>query len=210
MITWTKTSDKLPEPWVTVLVSGGIAYHNPEAKTWHSRVGNDTGKIIEWPVTHWAELPSIYDLPEEIDITKTMYPSDMVKAGKCVNPSDGKVCELPAGTWTGHCHECGMPILAGVFCANHIDSEKWMRAALAADDPKRTCALPFSPEDVKNGLPVQLPKPPLTMESQAIIAAASYIIRAMSIQYSQNDNGDRAMNKLATDLMCYAEELGIV
>lgn len=92
---WIKTSDRLPEPWITVLVAGGIAYHNPESNTWHSRTGNDTGKIIEWPVNDWAVLPSPYDLPEEIDITKTMYPSDMMKAGKCVNPSDGKICELP-------------------------------------------------------------------------------------------------------------------
>lgn len=76
---WIKTSDRLPEPWITVLVAGGIAYHNPEANTWHSRTGNDTGKIIEWPVNDWAVLPSPYDLPEEIDITKTMYPSDMMQ-----------------------------------------------------------------------------------------------------------------------------------
>ena len=114
---WIKTSDRLPEPWITVLVAGGIAYHNPESNTWHSRTGNDTGKIIEWPVKHWAELPSPYDLPEEIDITKTIYPSDMVKAGKCINPSDGKICELP--------------------------------------------------------------KPPTTLEAQAIIIAAEHLIRAM-------------------------------
>ena len=208
---WIKTSDRLPEPWITVLVSGGIAYHNPEANTWHSRTGNDTGKIIEWPVNDWAVLPSPYDLPEEIDITKTMYPSDMVKAGKCVNPSDGKICELPAGTWTGHCHECGMPILAGVFCMSCKDSEKWMRAALAADEPKRTCTLPFSPEDVKNGLPVQLPKPPTTLEAQAIILAAEALIRALSCMTSNYDNGrSKAIATIGEALLHDAKEAGIL
>lgn len=94
---WIKTSVRKPKPNTTVLVAGGIAYYDDIADCWHSRTGHDTGNIIEWPVTHWAELPSPYDLlDDQIDPTKTIYPSDMIARSRCNCPCGALAARLDA------------------------------------------------------------------------------------------------------------------
>jgi hypothetical protein len=46
-----KTSDKMPEPYKMVIVSGGVAVWT--GSEWLSRTGEDNGRKIEWDVKWW-------------------------------------------------------------------------------------------------------------------------------------------------------------
>lgn len=53
---WISVADRLPDPGVHVLISGGIAYRDlnwPE--TWRSALGDQ--RPIMWKVTHWMPIP---------------------------------------------------------------------------------------------------------------------------------------------------------
>ena len=53
---WFKSSEKLPNPEETVLVSGGIATCTKDG-VWYTETGMDHGRPIAWNVEYWAELP---------------------------------------------------------------------------------------------------------------------------------------------------------
>jgi len=56
---WISVEDRLPEENEIVIVSGGIACLL--GGVWHSQTGIDTGRPIQWELTHWMPLP---DAPE--------------------------------------------------------------------------------------------------------------------------------------------------
>ena len=53
---WIPVSERLPEEGKLVIVDGGVAIR--EYGKWYSQTGDDTGRRIEWPVTHWRPLPA--------------------------------------------------------------------------------------------------------------------------------------------------------
>lgn len=52
---WIKCSDRLPEDYDIVIISGGLGYFT--GKKWISVIGTEYNEI-QWEVTHWMPLPS--------------------------------------------------------------------------------------------------------------------------------------------------------
>ena len=50
-----QTRDRMPEPHVLVIVSGGVAVWT--GSVWLSKTGDDSGQVIRWEVTWWMSLP---------------------------------------------------------------------------------------------------------------------------------------------------------
>lgn len=56
MSEWISTLNEWPEPHKTVIVEGGVAYH--DGKTWFTITGEEwPGKAIQWPVKYWMPMP---------------------------------------------------------------------------------------------------------------------------------------------------------
>lgn len=55
---WVSCSDRLPEPFVIVIVNGGVALYT--GSRWHTvTCCNWPGRPIGWEVTHWMPLPEL-------------------------------------------------------------------------------------------------------------------------------------------------------
>lgn len=52
---WVDCKKEMPEPFRTVIVGGGLASWT--GRKWLSQTGADSGRIIQWNVTHWCALP---------------------------------------------------------------------------------------------------------------------------------------------------------
>jgi hypothetical protein len=53
---WISVEDKMPEPDRLVIVKGGVAVFRKWG-VWITMTGRDSGKPIQWDVTHWMPLP---------------------------------------------------------------------------------------------------------------------------------------------------------
>jgi hypothetical protein len=53
---WISVEDRLPEPYETVIVAGGVGFIN-KSGTWRTPLGLDGTRDIQWKVTHWMPLP---------------------------------------------------------------------------------------------------------------------------------------------------------
>ena len=58
-----RTRDRMPEPHQTVLVAGGLALWT--GSVWLSMTGNDSYRVLEWPVQWWVRVPTGADEPYE-------------------------------------------------------------------------------------------------------------------------------------------------
>lgn len=62
---WIKVSERMPEPFVTVIVDGGVALYT--GYKWNTITGCSwPGETIMWEVTHWMPLPKVSDLKPTI------------------------------------------------------------------------------------------------------------------------------------------------
>ncbi len=52
---WIPVVERMPEHYETVLVPGGLALF--DGSGWRTMMGTDSGRLIQWPVTHWQPLP---------------------------------------------------------------------------------------------------------------------------------------------------------
>ena len=50
--------DGVPDHGGLVLVAGGVAFYGDASRTWKSGNGPDFGRVLEWQVRYWAELPA--------------------------------------------------------------------------------------------------------------------------------------------------------
>lgn len=50
--------DGVPEHGGLVLVAGGMAFYGDASQAWKSGNGPDYGRVLEWQVRYWAELPA--------------------------------------------------------------------------------------------------------------------------------------------------------
>jgi hypothetical protein len=53
---WISVEDKMPEPGRLVIVEGGVAVFSKWG-VWITMTDRDSGKPIQWDVTHWMPLP---------------------------------------------------------------------------------------------------------------------------------------------------------
>lgn len=78
VVTWIRTSEKMPEPYRTVLVDAGLAVWTGEE--WISETGKDSGRTITWGVLYWSRLitaPYAYvALPRDEKIKPQPYHGD--------------------------------------------------------------------------------------------------------------------------------------
>ena len=63
LATWVRTSERMPEPNGVVIVEGGLATWT--GSVWLSKTGNDSGRVIQWPVTYWTLLITPPLMPPE-------------------------------------------------------------------------------------------------------------------------------------------------
>ncbi len=52
---WIRTDQRIPDPHRIVIVPGGIAVWT--GSVWLSKTGDDSNRVIEWPVRYWMPLP---------------------------------------------------------------------------------------------------------------------------------------------------------
>lgn len=56
-MTWVPVGESLPVAGEIVLVNGGIAYISAEGVWYTLTAMGYPGRPIQWPVTHWMQLP---------------------------------------------------------------------------------------------------------------------------------------------------------
>ena len=61
---WWKSNEKKPEPNISVLVHGGLA--SWDGLVWKTQTGEDSGRVIQWPVMWWAEIPKPPENPDAV------------------------------------------------------------------------------------------------------------------------------------------------
>jgi len=67
------TKDFMPDPHRLVLVSGGVAVWT--GSVWLSKTGDDSGRVIEWPVKWWCSLLHDSDIVDEEKVTNDAGPA---------------------------------------------------------------------------------------------------------------------------------------
>ena len=60
---WISVKARVPDDSKMVLIAGGVGFYDKEIKGWRTLVGRDSGRLIEWEVTHWMPLPNPPEAP---------------------------------------------------------------------------------------------------------------------------------------------------
>jgi hypothetical protein len=67
---WISVKERLPDENEIVIINGGVGCLI--GGKWRSQLGIDSGRPVEWTVTHWTPLPTVVLEESETVVGKTL------------------------------------------------------------------------------------------------------------------------------------------